>query len=339
MEQTSITKKELDVLDIVQILWERRRVVVATTLGFLVASLLFTSTKSPVYRGELEIFSLDKIDLAGFDAWNERIEVVESFSSQNSKPHTTKVETQTKSSLQSLKVTGKDLEKTFRAQFARKTDLVAALLEHSSAVQNFNGNELEFNNLLNSLLAKFVLSEDQNGRLFISTETKDKAETTLILARTLALISTNAKQNIMGSIRSVLDARTVSHELELKRIDGEFDALTLVYSAKKKRSLAFMREQASIARKLGLQAPFMASSPVDGQSSIISADWNKLGPFESSYFLQGYEAIEQQIANIQRREDGENGLFVEGVDTLIIKRAVRCAKCGKTSRSIAGQLL
>ena len=38
MEQTSITKKELDVLDIVQILWERRRVVVATTLGFLVAS-------------------------------------------------------------------------------------------------------------------------------------------------------------------------------------------------------------------------------------------------------------------------------------------------------------
>ena len=33
-------------------------------------------------------------------------------------------------------------------------------------------------------------------------------------------------------------------ELELKRIDSEFDALTLVYSAKK-RSLAFMREQAS----------------------------------------------------------------------------------------------
>ena len=188
-------------------------------------------------------------------------------------------------------------------------------------MQKFNGNELEFNNLLNSLLAKFVLSEDQNGRLFISTETKDKAETTLILARTLALISTNAKQNIMGSIRSVLDARTVSHELELKRIDGEFDALTLVYSAKKKRSLAFMREQASIARKLGLQAPLWLVLQSMDRVVLSVLTGTKLGPFESSYFLQGYEAIEQQIANIQRREDGENGLFVEGVDTLIIKHA------------------
>ena len=46
----------------------------------------------------------------------------------------------------------------------------------------------------------------------------------------------------------------------------------------------------------------------------------RLGPFESRYFLQGYRAIEEQIANIEQRGESEYGSITEETDYLVLSK-------------------
>ena len=82
-----------------------------------------------------------------------------------------------------------------------------------------------------------------------------------------------------------------------------------------------MREQASVARQLGIDTPFSLKGADLPLNIPVGIARQKLDPFESNYFLQGYLAIEKQIVNIQQREAGDDGAMMNEVDGLILERA------------------
>ena len=82
-----------------------------------------------------------------------------------------------------------------------------------------------------------------------------------------------------------------------------------------------MREQASVARQLGIDTPFSLKGTDSSLNIPNGLGRQKLAPFESNYFLQGYLAIEEQIANIQQRVAGDDGAMMNDVDPLILERA------------------
>ena len=82
-----------------------------------------------------------------------------------------------------------------------------------------------------------------------------------------------------------------------------------------------MREQAAIARRLGLENPVNALPNEPQSTGIINFERADLDPFESRYFLQGYRAIEKQIANLQQRTESEDGALIKETDPLILERA------------------
>ena len=73
MGNVSPPKDELDLLDLAFVLWKRRFVLIAATVAFLGAGVLFVLTQSPVYRGELVIHPLNESDLTGFNTWNQAV--------------------------------------------------------------------------------------------------------------------------------------------------------------------------------------------------------------------------------------------------------------------------
>ena len=88
------------------------------------------------------------------------------------------------------------------------------------------------------------------------------------------------------------------------------------------RSLTLLREQADIARKLGIEIPAytIPFSPRQAQNHEVPA--LGLDTFESYYFMQGYSAIEKQIDNIEQRDEDQNSAFVADIDQLVLDRII-----------------
>ena len=80
-----------------------------------------------------------------------------------------------------------------------------------------------------------------------------------------------------------------------------------------------MREQASVARILKLERPAL-SLDFNSTSNGVGFEENKLDLFESNYFLQGYSAIEKQIANIEIRDEDDFALTIPSAKNLILSR-------------------
>ena len=168
--------------------------------------------------------------------------------------------------------------------------------QHSASVRDFTGDEAEIEALIGDLRQNFELREEEAGHLSITFDTRDKAESNQILLTMLNMISDRAKQEILRSIRSKLASAKTSRQLALERNATEITSYSELYEARKNRTLTFMREQASVARQLGIDTPFSlkgADSPLNIPNGLGR---QKLAPFESNYFLQGYLAIEEQIA-------------------------------------------
>ena len=319
-DHSSSSSNEIDLLDLLLILWKKRIILVLSAIVFSSLGVLLALTHTPTYKGEVQVHQLNEIEMAGFDAWNQGVRVA-SLSAPTMTGGTLAGLENTSTDLSSI--TSKSLADTFNARYQRGDALVAALRRHSAAVQNFNGDEEELDLMLNGMLNNFALTEDANsGEFSIVFTTSDKAESFKILSSALDLISTNSKSDILRSIQSKLEATGLSRKLELDQIAAEFEGYSRLYAVRKERSLTLLREQADIARELAIETPSYAISPASRQAQSLETPPSRLDSFESQYFLQGYRAIEKQISNIEQREDSQNFPLVAEIDRLVLNRTL-----------------
>ena len=334
-DQPSSSSDEIDLLELMLILWKRRIILGLSALAFFSLGVLLALAHTPTYKGQVQVHQLNEIEMAGFDAWNQGVRIATQsalpVTTQSALPVTTQsalpvtmetlLQNDTNSDLSSI--TSKSLADNFYASYQRGDALVAALRKHSTAVQNFNGDEEELDLMLSEMANDFALNEDSKSRkVSIVFTTSDKAESSKILSSTLDMISSNSKADLLRSIQSKLEAARLSRELELGRIATEFEGYSQIYEARKKRSLTLLREQANIARELGIENPTYSMQNSSRQAQIYDIPEVGLDTFESHYFLQGYRAIEKQIANIEQRNDNQNSTLVAEIDQLVLNRTL-----------------
>ena len=110
--------------------------------------------------------------------------------------------------------------------------------------------------------------------------------------------------------------------MELGRIATEFEGYSQIYEARKQRSLTLLCEQANIARELGIENPTYSMQNSSRQAQIYDIPEVGLDTFESHYFLQGYRAIEKQIAIIEQWNDNQNSTLFADIDQLVLNRTL-----------------
>ena len=319
-DQPSSSSDEIDLLELLLILWKRRIMLGLSTLAFFSLGVLLALAHTPTYKGQVQVHQLNEIEMAGFDTWNQGVRIA----TRSTLPMTMKTLVRpSDTNIDLSSITSKSLADTFNASYQRGDALVAALRKHSTAVQSFNGDEEELDLMLSEMANDFALNEDSKSRkVSIVFATSDKAESSKILSSTLDMISSNSKADILRSIQSKLEAARLSRELELDRITTEFEGYSQIYQARKKRSLTLLREQADIARELGIENPTYSMSDSSRKAQIYDIPEVGLDTFESHYFLQGYRAIEKQIANIEQRNDNQNSTLFAEIDQLVLNRTL-----------------
>lgn len=92
---------------------------------------------------------------------------------------------------------------------------------------------------------------------------------------------------------------------ELEDIQTQIENALSDYGRKTSDRLAFLREQASIARKLGV-----AKNTIEAQTFSAQNEMVVYAKTDTPFYLRGYEAIEKEIQLIEAREDTK--AFIEG---------------------------
>ena len=169
MENNSPHKEELDLLDLAFLFWEQRLWLAMVTVAFFCAGFAFTSIQSSVYRGQLIIHPLDAGEFAGFHSWNQSVMVISKLgkprlqASVETPEEKEVVFTHSGFDLTPLMITEDTLNNQFKSGFTRSQALRLALNKHSKTVQNFEGEGADFDELMTSLTANFVLAENKSN--------------------------------------------------------------------------------------------------------------------------------------------------------------------------------
>jgi LPS O-antigen subunit length determinant protein (WzzB/FepE family) len=98
-----------------------------------------------------------------------------------------------------------------------------------------------------------------------------------------------------------------THSFQFEDVQTRIDNVIIDYDRKTAIRLAFLREQAAIARKLGVAKNTIEAQMFSAQNGIVTNVKT-----DTPFYLRGYEAIEKEIELIKSRTDKRafmNGLF------------------------------
>lgn len=323
MDPTSAKSDEIDLLKVGMTLWAKRNILILCTLGFFTLGVMFALAQTKIYQGRIQVHPLTDAELTGFNDWNQAIlKVLPNIPNDTSNLDVDKSDssqTATKQGLIGTKVTSEILFSKFISHFHRGQALNSSLSQHAEAVKNFKGDSVSRIELMAELRHNFKIIRDGFDGTSITFITSNKIEAIQILETMFNSISQTVKRDSLKTIASIIESEELSRQLELQKLDIEYEAYIRLYDFKKKRSLALMREQAGIARELNLGNPSDNDSLSLSPSGLINNN-HRLDLFESNYFLQGYSAIEKQIDIVQMRDREFKALIIADVEDLILNR-------------------
>ncbi|MDA9164405.1 hypothetical protein N9O66_00475 [Alphaproteobacteria bacterium] len=108
----------------------------------------------------------------------------------------------------------------------------------------------------------------------------------------------NVKAIVTNRIKSIVSVEEQKKTFAIKDIDIAIENQTKDYDRIIKNRLAFLSEQAAIARKLGVKKNTIDFQMFDTQSTVVTNIQT-----DTPFYLRGYEAIEEEIKIIKGRKD------------------------------------
>ncbi|NRP53017.1 MULTISPECIES: Wzz/FepE/Etk N-terminal domain-containing protein [unclassified Marinobacterium] len=116
----------------------------------------------------------------------------------------------------------------------------------------------------------------------------------------------SVQQNLVDRFENTLLIAKQSKRFKLEDLETSITNATSDYTRKTSDRLAFLREQAAIARKLGV-----AKNTLEAQTFMANTGVVANVKSDTPFYLRGYEAIEKEIELIESREDVS--AFVDGL--------------------------
>ena len=150
---------------------------------------------------------------------------------------------------------------------------------------------------------KSVLSfVDSNANQSVKSILQQRFQTTLSVAKQKQVFELEDIETQMANAKRDFDKEMSEFELkqgfQLEDVQTQIDNALADYERKTSDRLAFLREQASIARKLGVAKNTIEAQMFSAQNGVVANVKT-----DTPFYLRGYEAIEKEVELIESRED------------------------------------
>ena len=132
----------------------------------------------------------------------------------------------------------------------------------------------------------------------IQFEHIDKEKWIQILSSVDSFANQAVKSNLQQLFKTSLYIGKQKSKFELEDIQTQIENALVDYEKKASNRLAFLREQASVARKLEVAKNTIEAQTFSAQNGMVASVKT-----DNPFYLRGYEAIEKEIELIETRED------------------------------------
>ena len=216
---------------------------------------------------------------------------------------------------QVLLIDASRLHKAALDELNSREPLVNAAKQVIEAYDGHNPRAQGFQEKVESLAYGVEISplEESDGGWLMQWNSHDEQKAREFLNLTLKQTNDRVQEFITNLFNNRLTIIENQHKNRIEDLNTEIDEAISVYEMKRDRRIAFLREQAAIARELGI-----AKNTIEAQTFATATSVLTNLNTDSPFYLRGYEAIEEELDLIQSRSDPKP--FVDGLVELIQKR-------------------
>ena len=147
----------------------------------------------------------------------------------------------------------------------------------------------------------------------IGFEYNDDDKWKQVLSSVDSLANQSVQRILQQRFQTSLSVAKQKQKFELEDVQTQIDNALADYERKTSDRLAFMREQAAIARKLGVAKNTIEAQMFSAQNGVVANVKT-----DTPFYLRGYEAIEKEIELIEFRKDTK--AFIDGLIELEQKK-------------------
>ncbi|MCD8515964.1 MAG: Wzz/FepE/Etk N-terminal domain-containing protein [Burkholderiaceae bacterium] len=275
---------EIDLAQLVSTVWEGRWLIALVTALTMLAGGLFAFLAPQTLSGRFEVRPITVGQASAYETLN----ALEFFNVDRSR-----------------------LLGLFTEDLITRETLVEAIREYGAVKRQPDESELEYEIRLVAEAYQYQIlpptdPEDTRNRDprttwvvdFKSGEDQDTIR--FILNQALRNSQDNVRQTLQEQFTRLVKVRERDAEFQLEDIEFKLGNLLEDYDKNVRNRVAYLQEQAEIARSLGIAKNTIETQTFQAGASVV-ANLTENQPF----YLRGYEAIEKEIKLIQSREQKE----------------------------------
>lgn len=176
--------------------------------------------------------------------------------------------------------------------------------------------EVSFNNSLTEfaysieILPPINIDGDKKGEIrqfwSINAEYNDEEKWRKVLSYVSLYANDNVKSSLQQQFKTSMSVAKLKRSFVLEDLELKINNILADYDRKTEDRLAFLREQASIARKLKVAKNTIEAQTFNSQNGMLANVKT-----DTPFYLRGYEAIEKEIELIESRDD--KLAFIDGL--------------------------
>ena len=292
---------EVDLLELIQTLWEEKWMIVTITLFFSFMSVIVALQMSTSFDGYIRVTALSKQQMAAYQLLNNTLGVSR--------------QSQQNEAVRGDAVRGDELFHDFLGKIRQGSTFASAHLNLDPAVKNFTGTPEELERLLAKIGQgyEFTADEKVTGSGKITFQTNNRDLTLSVLKEALAAANEEIRAENLAGINNLRTAIEISLSFELAEVNKQIKNELNIYEIQTAARRALLKEQAAIARQLGNANGEAVAS---GGSGINVAVEQK-----QPLYIRGYKALEKEIELIDMRGKGGAAYpYVENYASLAAKK-------------------
>ena len=317
MMNKKINNNEIDLIELIINLWNNKFKIIFITIIFLLAGLFYQLTqKESALRTNAvtEIVPITTNDAVKYDAFNFFIQN-EDYLNPDETTQLSNLE-ETNKNIPQKKFKSKKIVKSYLLELfidlIKKDEFVSSIIKESKLIkkESYINNE-EYENKVNQLVQSIKLLhpdyDEESDRQLSNWGIQFQANDINAWRNFLKLLNDSTNREVQLIIRNNFEnykiSRRTLHQYKIENIETKITNALENYELETSNRLAFLTEQAAIARKLNISRANLVTRTLESQTFSTESGIITNLRTEMPYYMRGYEMIEKEIELIKERKE------------------------------------
>lgn len=314
-EKRSKTKDEIDLIEILEILWKSKWYIITSVFLCLLIGNIFLLRMQETFDVSTAIQKAEPSVFIDFKPINDVLEENELLLTDKNRI--------------GYLIHTKNIFNTFLSEFNDYEEMKNILLNDpniSTLLNKTDGVKKEkklISYAKSFKIFKVLENQDTNPQYELKFVWNDVEDGIMLFQKALELTLINVKTSLYNDIDKLADSIDFKNQRQLADLNAELNILIINQKIDTAKRIQYLSEQSSIAKELGIEKNRLdANALLQSHKSVLSLESENssislnVNPNDFPFYLRGYKAIDKEISIIKNRTKEQQLLLSSGYDEI-----------------------